>query len=151
GRAVATIVPEEGGEEAIVAHMLGEAAAQAEVEAAARDAGAVQPKRPARDRAGEAPALEVVDLSGAGFRGISFALAPGEVLGIAALEGQGQDQLFDVLAGSSRPEGGEIRVARRPFKARHPYDAVRASVVLVPADRLHALLPQRSVRENIAS
>ena len=39
----------------------------------------------------------------------------------------------------------------RPLKARHPYDAIRAGVVLVPADRLHALLPQRSVRENIAS
>ena len=36
------------------------------------------------------------------------------------------------------------RRARR-CKARHPYDAIRAGVVLVPADRLHALLPQRSV------
>ena len=33
---------------------------------------------------------------------------------------------------------------------RTPYDAIRAGVVLVPADRLQALLPQRSVRENIA-
>ena len=38
----------------------------------------------------------------------------------------------------------------RVLKARHPYDAIRAGVVLVPADRLQALLPQRSVRENIA-
>jgi ribose transport system ATP-binding protein len=37
------------------------------------------------------------------------------------------------------------------LKARHPYDAIRAGLVLVPADRLHALLPQRSVRENIAA
>jgi ribose transport system ATP-binding protein len=37
------------------------------------------------------------------------------------------------------------------LKARHPYDAIRAGVVLVPADRLQALLPQRSVHENIAS
>ena len=36
------------------------------------------------------------------------------------------------------------------LRARHPYDAIRAGVVLVPADRLQALLPQRSVRENIA-
>ena len=32
-----------------------------------------------------------------------------------------------------------------PLRARHPYDAIRAGVVLVPADRLHALLPQRSI------
>ena len=73
------------------------------------------------------------------------------MLGIAALDGQGQDELFDALAGAAPAEGGEIRVAGKPLKARHPFDAIRAGVVLVPADRLHALLPQRSVRENIAS
>ena len=37
------------------------------------------------------------------------------------------------------------------MKARHPYDVIRKGVVLVPADRLQALLPQRSIRENIAA
>ena len=44
-----------------------------------------------------------------------------------------------------------MRAGGRVLKARHPYDSIRAGVVLVPADRLQALLPQRSVRENIAS
>ena len=52
---------------------------------------------------------------------------------------------------SQAPSSGEIRAGGRPLKARHPYDAIRAGLVLVPADRLHALLPQRSVRENIAA
>ncbi|HET8585872.1 MAG TPA: ATP-binding cassette domain-containing protein, partial [Casimicrobiaceae bacterium] len=82
---------------------------------------------------------------------ISFTLAPGEVLGVAALEGQGQDELFAVLSGQRSPDSGEIEAAGNPLRARHPYDAIRAGVVLVPADRLQALLPQRSVRENIAS
>ena len=30
---------------------------------------------------------------------VSFDLYPGEVLGVVALEGQGQDELFDILAG----------------------------------------------------
>ncbi len=38
----------------------------------------------------------------------------------------------------------------KALRARHPYDAIRAGVVLIPADRLQALLPQRSVAENIA-
>jgi ribose transport system ATP-binding protein len=147
GRAVATIVPQEGGEEAIVGHMLGEAAAHAAAAAAAEDVA----EAPARRAAGGAPALEVDGLRFAGSDGVSFSLAAGEVLGIAALDGQGQDELFDVLAGASHPQGGEIRVAGKPLRARHPYDAVRAGVVLIPADRLHALLPQRSVRENLAS
>jgi ribose transport system ATP-binding protein len=41
-------------------------------------------------------------------------------------------------------------VVGRDLVARTPHDAIRAGIVLVPADRAHALLPQRSVRENIA-
>ena len=37
-----------------------------------------------------------------------------------------------------------------PCSFRHPADAIRAGLVYVPADRLEGLLPQRSVRENIA-
>ncbi|MDX6410693.1 MAG: ribose transport system ATP-binding protein [Gaiellaceae bacterium] len=147
GRAVATIVPEEGSEETIVAHMLGEVVARATVEAAERRPDAV----PMRAATGEVPALEVASLTVAGVHDVSFSLARGEVLGIAALEGQGQDELFDALAGATSAAGGEIRAAGKPLKAHHPYDAIRAGVVLVPADRLHALLPQRSVRENIAA
>jgi ribose transport system ATP-binding protein len=71
------------------------------------------------------------------------------VLGVAALEGQGQDALFDCLAGARRADGGEIVVGGRPRTFRHPADAIAAGLVLVPGDRLHALLPQRPVRENI--
>ena len=106
GGAVATIVPQEGGEEAIVAHMLGEAAARAAVAAAAEDAATTPVPKPAA----EVAALEVDGLRFAGSDGVSFSLAPGEVLGIAALDGQGQDELFDALAGATSAEGGEIRV-----------------------------------------
>jgi ribose transport system ATP-binding protein len=146
GRAVATITPEEGSEETIVAHMLGEAVARATVAAAERKPEAV----PVR-ATGEVAALDVDSLTVGGVHGVSFSLARGEVLGIAALEGQGQDELFDALAGATSIAGGEVRAGGKSLKARHPYDAIRAGVVLVPADRLHALLPQRSVRENVAA
>src|SRR3954468_3063670 len=151
GGAVATIEPHEGSEETIVVHMLGEEVAHAAVEAAGRDVDETPVPVPAAAEEERTPSLEVVDLATAGVQGVSFTLYAGEVLGIAALEGQGQEQLFDALAGEGSISGGEIRVAGRPLKARHPYDAIRAGVVLVPADRLHALLPQRSVRENIAA
>jgi ribose transport system ATP-binding protein len=80
----------------------------------------------------------------------SFELHPGEVLGVVALEGQGQDELFDVLAGSERPSSGELLVDGAPVSFRHPADAIRAGLVYVAADRAEALLMQRSVRENIA-
>ena len=88
--------------------------------------------------------------SGTKLSGVSFDLYPGEVLGVVALEGQGQDELFDILAGSVRPDGGELLVNGSAASFRHPADAIRAGLVYVPADRAEALLMQRSVRENIA-
>jgi ribose transport system ATP-binding protein len=154
GQDVGTLVPSEGGEERIVEYMLGPEAARAEARAAASDEAAAEPQRVGRaapTAASVVPALAAVDLRVGAVQSMSFELHAGEILGIAALEGQGQEDLFDALAGERRTDAGEIRVAGRPLRARHPYDAIRAGVVLVPADRLLALLPQRSVRENIAA
>ena len=68
-----------------------------------------------------------------------------------ALEGQGQDELFDILAGSERPRtAASCSSTGDRSSFRHPADAIRAGLVYVPADRAEALLMQRSVRENIA-
>ncbi len=88
--------------------------------------------------------------SGTRLQDASFELYPGEVLGVVALEGQGQDELFDILAGSERPRGGELLVDGAAVSFRHPADAIRAGLVYVAADRAEALLMQRSVRENIS-
>ena len=50
----------------------------------------------------------------------------------------------------TRNDGGEIAVHGRKLKLNHPGDAIAAGLVLVPANRLQALLPQRSIRENVA-
>ena len=98
-----------------------------------------------------APRLVVRNLrAGTALMDVSFELRAGEVLGIVALEGQGQEELFETLAGSRRAGGGEILVDGRSMRFGHPADAIRAGLVYVPADRLEGLLPQRSVRENIA-
>jgi ribose transport system ATP-binding protein len=154
GREVGTMVPREGGEARIVEIMLGPEAARAEARAAelSEESAAAEPAIAARPTGEAAPlVLEVDDLRVGAVQGISFSLRRGEVLGLAALEGQGQNELFDALAGQRKPEGGELRVRERVLRARHPYDAIRRGLVLVPPDRLLALLPQRSVRENVAA
>jgi ribose transport system ATP-binding protein len=150
GTDVGTIVPEEGGEARIVEVMLGPEAARAEAKAAELDEGEIAEPVAAAASAG-ASVLEVDDIRIGGVQGISFTLRRGEVLGLAALEGQGQDELFEALAGQRKLEGGELRVGGKAFRPRHPYDAIRREIVLVPPDRLLALLPQRSVRENVAA
>ncbi len=152
GRTVGTLVPKPGEEEKIVELMLGESRTKLaqEIESAVGES--------------ETPAVEVAATSGETQlevrnlvvgddpAGVSFTLRAGEILGVAALEGQGQDLLFDYLAGERKPSGGgEMLVGGKPFKPRHPYEAIRSGVVLVPADRILALLPQRPIRENIAA
>lgn len=88
--------------------------------------------------------------SGPLVRDVSFSVRSGEILGLVALEGQGQERLFALLSGDRRPTAGEIRVGGRPRRFLSPYDAVRAGVVLVPGDRLLALLPNLPVRQNLA-
>jgi ribose transport system ATP-binding protein len=143
GRNVDTYPTSEAKEQRIVASMLGERAALAVTE----------PRRVAHasHAQGGEPALQVRGLSdGHRVREVSFSLAKGEVLGITGLEGQGQDELFAILAGDRRAAGGEIVADGRPLSARHPSDAIRRGLTLVPSDRWQALLPQRSVRENLA-
>ncbi len=83
--------------------------------------------------------------------GVSFELRRGEILGLTALEGQGQDELFQVLSGDHRASAGELVVKGKRLKARSPYDAIRHGLVLVPAQSQLALFPQRSVRENLTA
>jgi ribose transport system ATP-binding protein len=96
-------------------------------------------------------ALEVRGLSSRDIvRDISFTVQAGEILGVVALEGQGQERLFELLAGDRQPTAGEILVGGQPRRFNSPYDAVREGVVLVPGDRLIALLPNQPVRQNLA-
>jgi ribose transport system ATP-binding protein len=143
GRNVDTQRTADSSERHIVAAMLGERAALA-VEEPRRVAA------PPRTHTGE-PALEVRGLSdGHRVRDVSFTVARGEVLGITGLEGQGQDELFAILAGDRRAVQGEIVAGGRRLVARHPSAAIRHGLALVPSDRWQALLPQRPVRENLA-
>jgi ribose transport system ATP-binding protein len=143
GETVGVVDVTQGSEERIVELMLGQAV---------DEMPALAGRTAASEREADAkPRLTARGLSvGAKLHEVSFDLYPGEVLGVVALEGQGQDELFDILAGSSRPDGGELLVDGAPVSFHHPADAIRAGLVYIPADRAEALLMQRSVRENIA-
>src|SRR3954451_1251674 len=100
---------------------------------------------------GATPRISVRDLTESRrLRNATLDLYPGEVLGVVALEDQGQEELFEILCGAQRPSGGDFLLDGKPVMFRHPADAIRAGVVYLAADRADALLMQRSVRENIS-
>jgi ribose transport system ATP-binding protein len=140
GQTVADLAIEPGIEEKIVEIMLGGTVA-------ATGGG----PHAAGLAAGGTPRLRVRGLAtGTRLTDVSLDLRGGEVLGVVALEGQGQDELFDVLAGHRRATRGTVEVDGRPVSFHHPADAIRAGLTLVPGDRAQALLMPRPVRENIA-
>ena len=127
-----------GSEERIVAAMLG-------------DKALVQASKSFVQRTSQESVLMAKSISfGRHLKDVSLSLNKGEVVGLVALEGQGQDALFEILAGEIQPDGGEIAVHGRAVRFKHPSDAISCGISYVPGDRKTALLPQRSIRENLA-
>jgi len=145
GRTVGSVDIEPGVEERIVDLMLGTRTPRGQ------PAGAPEPAAAAPAKAAAPPRVRVKALgAGTKLADVSFDLHAGEVLGVFALEGQGQDELFGVLSGFRSPSRGTVEVDGMDRSFGHPADAIRAGLVYLPGNRVEALLMQRSVRENIA-
>jgi simple sugar transport system ATP-binding protein len=108
------------------------------------------------DDRGAAPLLDVRDLVVDDARGltavkrVSLAVWPGEILGIAGVEGNGQTELLDALAGLRRPRSGTIQIARTDVTRRSVKERGDLGLSHIPEDR-HArgLVLDYSVAENL--
>jgi len=90
-------------------------------------------------RARQAPGEELLRVEGLTrkpvLEAISFSLRAGEILGLAGLVGAGRTELCRALFGLDPIEEGRIWVRGRLVRLRHPRDAVRAGLALIPEDR----------------
>lgn len=96
------------------------------------------PKPDIPARVGQKPFLEARGLAvGDRLRDASFSLHPGEILGVAALQGMGQQQLFHACFGMAPLTGGRILIDGQAVTLASPQDAIRANIgiSLVPEDR----------------
>jgi len=104
-----------------------------------RSLGAIYPeKEDFRQYDVPAPALAGKALStGQQLQDVSLQLWPGEVLGIGALQGMGQLELFEALFGITGLREGRVELAGKAVTLATPADAVRAGIgiSLVPEDR----------------
>jgi simple sugar transport system ATP-binding protein len=103
-----------------------------------------------------AKGLDVRDLSVTGSHGgrvidgISFNIRPGEILGIAGVEGNGQTELIEALAGLRTVSSGSIlidgvEITRRPVAVRHD-----AGLSHIPEDRhRRGLILEYTVADNL--
>ncbi len=118
-----------------------------------RDIGQLYAPRPSAVLPGDSapPLLSVRNLSdGHQLQDISFAIQPGEIVGVAGLLGAGRDVLIDLLYGLQAVKRGEIHVDGQRQVIRSPRQAIRAGMALVPRDRRHqGLILPFSAADNI--
>ena len=93
--------------------------------------------------------ISVKNLHNDTLKHISFDVRDGELLGIGGLQGQGQSALLKALFGDQRYQG-EVIVSGQTVTMRHPKDAMKHAIALVPGDRgTEGLLFIRSILENM--
>jgi ribose transport system ATP-binding protein len=108
-------------------------------------------RRASSVREATAPRLQVEELAGPGLDPVSFTLAPGECLGVAGLEGQGQSALFRTVVGLSPARAGTIAIDGAEQQLRSARDARAKGLVLVPEDRkAEGLFADLSTLANIS-
>src|SRR5262245_44541923 len=83
-------------------------------------------------------------------RGLSLAVSAGEILGIAGVEGNGQRELAETIAGLRPPRLGQILIGGRLLSGRSPREHSAAGLAHIPSDRLHhGLVPAMTLTENL--
>ena len=140
GRVTGTVAAADADPASLVRLMVGEAVPEVRVR-----------PRPARG----APVLEVSGLGLRDARGrqrledVSLAVHAGEVVGVAGVAGNGQDELVECVTGLARPTAGRISLAGADV-TRLPVARRRArGLAYIPADRRRdGLSPASTVTEN---
>jgi branched-chain amino acid transport system ATP-binding protein len=79
-------------------------------------------------------------------RGLSFGVAPGEIVGLIGPNGAGKSSTLHAIMGLA-PATGSVRLDDRELLGRKPEDVARAGIALVPEGR--RIFAELSVEENL--
>jgi ABC-type uncharacterized transport system ATPase subunit len=84
-------------------------------------------------------------------RGVSFDVRGGEIVGLAGVDGNGQSELIDSLAGLRKPAGGEIRLAGKDVTGASAATILDLGLGHIPEDRQRrGLVLEFSLADNLA-
>jgi general nucleoside transport system ATP-binding protein len=84
-------------------------------------------------------------------RGVSFQVRGGEIVGIAGVDGNGQTELIDAMAGLRRPASGRVTIGGRELTTASAHDHLQAGLGHIPEDRQRrGLVLEFSLAENLA-
>lgn len=102
------------------------------------------------------PVLEVEHLLAVGtadvaaIADLSFTVRAGEIVGIAAVSGNGQTELVDAITGIQRVDGGTVRLLEKEITHQPVWDRRKAGMAHIPEDRMRTGLNlQTDLDENV--
>ncbi|MGC9328116.1 MAG: ATP-binding cassette domain-containing protein, partial [Candidatus Hinthialibacter sp.] len=82
---------------------------------------------------------------------LTFEVREGEILGVAGVAGNGQEEIIDGLLGRSALCAGELRLRGKDLSHCSLAERKRQGIAYIPQDRIkQALLPRHSLFENYA-
>ncbi|NLT44993.1 MAG: ABC transporter ATP-binding protein [Thermotogaceae bacterium] len=91
---------------------------------------------------------EICDVSGT-LKDLSFELHEGEILGFAGVGGNGQEELFEALAGNLKLSSGDIKLRGSSLKDHDTFGRRMAGLAYITDDRMKkGLAPDRSIIDN---
>ena len=80
---------------------------------------------------------------------VHFRMRAGEVIGLAGMEGSGQDVLLRACAGLLRPVSGRVIVNQKDLTGKTYHDFMRHGVAFLPASKLEeGLVPELTLAEH---
>jgi ribose transport system ATP-binding protein len=80
-------------------------------------------------------------------KAVSFAVPPGQTVGLVGENGAGKSTLMNILGGNLRPDAGEMRLNGERFAPASPREAERAGVAFIHQEL--NLFPNLAIAENI--
>jgi simple sugar transport system ATP-binding protein len=84
-------------------------------------------------------------------RGVSFSLRAGEILAVAGVDGNGQTELVEVIAGLQRATNGSVELLGRDISGWSVGARLDAGLAYIPVDRSGTgLVPDMAIEDNLA-
>jgi ABC-type uncharacterized transport system ATPase subunit len=156
GRCVATLPATGLDPPKIAALMIGHSLDEEEATDAAAAVGlateieADRTVEPVAAAAAHAPRSIPLDVAGArGLDDVTIRVAPGEIVGVAGVSGNGQTELVDVLCATASPTAGSIHVAGSDVTRLDPVGRMRAGLGRITEDRRGSLVAGLTVEQNL--
>jgi ribose transport system ATP-binding protein len=107
------------------------------------------PRDEAAEPQTETPLLELDNAGNHQLDGISLSIAPGEIVGVAGLQGSGRTELVQGIFGAAPFTRGTMRLDGTELLPKSPRQAIRARIALITEDRkAEGLSLNQSILDN---